>query len=179
MSSQQRSLGRPPASPRAACRLAAWTFPCSSSSRPGASRQQHRPGTPREMLSVWQPACWWSCLLGLDVTGLGRAAVLLGRLGRTAARWEGCLSFPTLLRNHSMALQMHHLPESHILLQEYGTTLFSSFLPTLTTWRPNCRLPAILPSQVKATQKIQSIPAARMLARLLASWTTGRDTPLL
>lgn len=134
MSSQQRSLGRPPASPRATCRLAAWTFPCSSSSRPGASQQQHRPGTPREMLSVWQPACWWSCLLGLDVMGLGRAAVLLGRLGRTAARWEGCLLFPTLLRQHILTRWLFKCitsPNPTFFSRNMGPPCFPAFYPPL------------------------------------------------
>lgn len=83
----------------------------------------------------------------------GDGKELLSSPHGSAALREGRPSFPALLRTHSTAPPVRRLPESHILLQEYGTILFSSFSPALTTWRLNCRLPAILPSQVKVTQK--------------------------
>lgn len=71
--------------------------------------------------------CWWSFLLGLDFVGMGKADVLLGQLHRPASMREGHFSFPTLLRNHLILLQMNHFPESQIFLWEYGDHLVFQF----------------------------------------------------
>lgn len=64
----------------------------------------------------------WSSLLGMEEAG-----VLPGQLHRNADVWEGHLSFSTLLRNHMILPQMNHLPESQVLLQEYGDHLIFHF----------------------------------------------------
>lgn len=80
---------------------------------------------------------------------------------------------PTLLRH-----PWNHLPESRGSSKNTRTILFSSFLASLNTPRPDCRFSVILPSQIKATGEIQIVPPARTLAHLLASPTRGGDTPL-
>lgn len=67
--------------------------------------------------------CRRGSLQSLDFMVMGQAGVLWGQLHKTADRWEGCLSFPTLLRSHLIPPQMNHLPESQILLWEYGARL--------------------------------------------------------
>lgn len=97
----------------------------------GHRDSQLRPGAPREMLRGWPRVCCWSCLPGLDSVGMGRAAVLLAQRGRPAAVWEGRPSFPALLRNHSMAPAVCHLPKSTSSSRNTGPACFPVSYPPL------------------------------------------------
>lgn len=178
--SQQQSLGRPLEGRRAARGPATWTLPCSSSSIPGPSRRPAQARNTAGDAEGLATGVLVELFAGSGLYGDGKSCCALGtaRQACCPAGRSPLVSCPAEKSlDCSSSASPPRLPRP--LLQEYGSILFSSLLPTLTTWRLNCRLPAILPSQVKVThKKIQSIPAARMLAHLLASWTTGGDPPL-
>lgn len=107
--------------------LAAGILPCCSFSMSRASRQ---------------PSWAWEATCGPEGLGAAGGSLCwvwtLWRWENLVSSWDGAtglltcrrvsrLSFSTLLRNHLILPQMNHLPESQILLQEYGDRLAFHF----------------------------------------------------
>lgn len=144
-------LGRPLAGPGAACSPAAWTFPCSSSSIPEPPRQPAQARSASGDAEGLATGVLLELFAGSGLCGDGKSCCPLGT-ARQACCHAGRSPFISCPAEKSLdGSSSASPPRIHVLLQEYGTSLFSSFLPTLTPWRLSCRLPAIWPSQVKVT----------------------------
>jgi len=177
--SQQRSLGRPLEGRRAACGPATWTLPCSSSSIPGPSRepaQARNTAGDAEGLATGELV---ELFAGSGLFGDGKSCCPVGtaRQARCPAGRSPVVSCPAgKSLDSSSSASPPRLPRpppgiwDHLVFQ-FATHPYYSEAELQTC----CNFTF---SGKSHTQKIQSIPAARMLAHLLASWTTGGDPPL-
>ncbi|XP_044787931.1 CKLF-like MARVEL transmembrane domain-containing protein 4 isoform X2 [Bubalus bubalis] len=114
-------------------------------------------------------------------TGAEIAAVIFGFLATAAYAVNTFLAvqkWRVSLRQQSANDYIRARTESRDVDSRPEIQRLDTFLPSLNMPRLDCRFSVILPSQIKATGEIQSVPPARTLARLLASRTTGGDTPL-
>ncbi|XP_055410174.1 CKLF-like MARVEL transmembrane domain-containing protein 4 isoform X4 [Bubalus kerabau] len=113
-------------------------------------------------------------------TGAEIAAVIFGFLATAAYAVNTFLAvqkWRVSLRQQSANDYIRARTESRDVDSRPEIQRLDTFLPSLNMPRLDCRFSVILPSQIKATGEIQSVPPARTLARLLASRTTDSLRP--